>query len=151
MEKFKWLMSCLWGCVCTFFRQYALIITFTACAVVLDWITGVVKAKTTGEGLNSRKATVGFWKKVALFVALFFGFFLDYFIPYVADKAGISLPINSLFGMIFGCYIVINEAISICENLYACNPTIMPKWIVSILTQAKEQIDSKKEGENNEQ
>ena len=143
MERIKWLLSILWACISVFLKQYALIIIFVAVAVIFDWITGMIKAEATGEGLNSKKATKGFWKKVALFAALFFGFFLDYFIPYCIKYIGIHIPINALFGMIFGCYIVINECISVAENLFIINPSILPSWVVKLLTTAKEQVDVK--------
>ena len=146
MEKIKWLLSIVAGVIVTMAKQYYMIVLFVMMVVVFDWITGLIKAKVTGERLNSKKATIGFWKKIALFVALFFGFFLDYFIPYMINNVGIAMPVTALFGMIFGCYIVINECISIAENLFMINPAILPKWIVKLLSAAKEQID-KKDGE----
>lgn len=141
MEKFKWLISVVTGTLMAFAKKYALIVTFTAIAVVMDWITGCISAKVAGEGLNSQKAAKGFWKKVALFAALFFGFFLDLFIPYTLNYINIDFPAKSVFGMIFGCYIIVNECISIAENLYKCNPSILPTWVVKMLTQAKDKID----------
>lgn len=152
MEKFKWLMSIIWGAISVFSKQYAMILIFVAIVVVMDWITGIIKAKAIGDPISSKKGTKGFYKKLALFVGLFFGFFLDYFIPYALASINLTLPIDgALFGMIIGCYIVINESISICENLYATNPEILPKWIVNLLTSAKDQIDQKIEDkEDNE-
>ena len=48
---------------------------------------------------------------------------------------------NVGFGLIMCFYIVLNECISICENLYECDNSIMPKWIVNILLKAREQIE----------
>ncbi len=148
MEKIKWVVSIVVGFMAAMAKQYYVIVLFVACAVVFDWVTGLLKAKATGEGVNSKKATVGFWKKLALLMALFFGFFLDYFIPYMIGTLGILLPETALFGMVIGCYIVINECISIAENLYVINPAVLPNWIVKLLTAAKEQIEKK--GERNE-
>ena len=147
MKKIKWLLSVLGGFISVFFKQYAMIIIFVAIVVILDFITGIVKAKAIGEPISSKKGTIGFWKKIALFVGLLFGFFLDYFIPFAINAIGITIDIGNtaLFGMIIGCYIVINESISICENLYQSNPEILPKWIIKMLTGTKEQIDNIKE------
>ena len=38
--------------------------------------------------------------------------------------------------------------ISICENIFKANPSILPKWIVKMLTSAKEQMDRKGDGAN---
>lgn len=151
MEKMKWLVSVIGGAISVFCQQYAMILIFVAIAVVMDFITGIIKAKSIGEPITSRKGTRGFWKKIALFAGLFFGFFLDYFIPYVLATLNLSLPIDgALFGMIIGCYIVINESISICENLYISNPEILPSWIVKLLTSARDQIDHRIEDNEEE-
>lgn len=140
------LWSVVFGAITAFSEQYALIIAFVLIAVILDTITGLVGAKAQGEKITSEKGRKGFWKKVTLFLALFFGFFLDYFIPYVIAKVGVTLPIDTaIFGMIIGCYICLNELISIAENIYKANPDILPKWVITMLTSAKEQIDQKGE------
>lgn len=142
MEKMKWLLSIICGLLSAFTKQYGMIIVFVSCAVIFDWITGIIGEKALGHAITSKKGTIGFWKKMALFAGLFFGFFLDYFIPYALAKINTELPIKeAVFGMIIGCYIVINECISICENIYKANPAILPKWIVKMLTLAKTQID----------
>ena len=150
MEKMKWLLSILCGLLSAFTKQYGMIITFVAIAVVFDWITGIIGEKAVGHAITSKKGTIGFWKKMALFAGLFFGFFLDYFIPYCLEKISLELPIKgAVFGMIIGCYIVINECISICENIYKANPGILPGWIVTMLTLAKTQINKEDDEDEN--
>ena len=149
MEKNKRILSMITGAVATFAKQYVTIIILVAVAVIFDFITGMVSSKVQGKPISSKVASKGFWKKVALFMALFFGFFLDYFIPYMLRYLNIEMPVTALFGMIFGCYIVINESISICENLYQSNPGILPEWVIKLLTGAKDQIDNKEEPDGN--
>lgn len=149
MEKTKVALSIVLGAVSAFAKQYALIIIFVFVAVIFDTITGLIGSKAQGEKITSERGRKGFYKKVILFLALFFGFFLDFFIPFVIEGIGVTLPVNTaIFGMIIGCYIVMNECISICENLFKANPSILPKWIVKMLTSAKEQIDRKGGGKS---
>ena len=117
------------GGLAAFFGQYGLFIVLVAIAVVLDVITGLVKAKATGNGLSSEKATKGFWKKISLFVGLLFGIFLDYAAATVLLHTGVNIGIDMPFALIICAYIIINEAISISENLYLTNPDSFPKWI----------------------
>ncbi len=145
MDWIKILLSSIAGAVATFFSQYGLIIAVVTIAIVIDCVTGLVKAKVIAEGWDSKKATKGFWKKVALLVALVFGMLLDFFIPTALSQIGVTIPFNLPFALVLGCYIVLNECISICENLYKINPEIMPKWIVNLLKIAKKDIDSKDE------
>lgn len=141
MEKIKWLISVALGMVATFCDKYAVMIVLVLFAMCFDVVTGLIKAKITGT-VSSQEGTKGFLKKFALLVCLFFGFFLDYAIPYMVDSVGIEIPFNTPFGLIISCYLILNESISVCENLYACDPNIMPKWIVNILQNAKEKIDN---------
>lgn len=142
MEKAKWLISLLGGILTVFTSKYALIIIFTTIVIAMDFVTGIIKAKATGQAISSKKGTKGFWKKIALLMALFFGFFLDYFIAFVLQNLNITLPYSSaIFGMVIGCYIIVNELISIAENLYRVVPDIFPQWIVKMLTSTKNQIN----------
>lgn len=151
MEKIKWALSVIAGAITVLSKKYAMILIFVAIVVVLDFITGIIKAKAIGEPISSKKGTVGFYKKMALFVGLFFGFFLDQFIPYAFNAIGLKLPIEgALFGMIIGCYIVINESISVCENLLQSNPEILPLWVIRLLKGAKKEIDTKVNDNDNE-
>lgn len=143
MDRIKLAASAALGAAATFFNQYGLIIAAVIIAIVIDCVTGLIKAKTSKEGWNSGKASKGFWKKIALLLALAFGMLLDFFIPSALMQIGVTIPFNLPFALVIGCYIVLNECISICENLYIINPDIMPKWIISLLKIAKKDIDSK--------
>lgn len=146
MEKIKWLLSVILGVVTTFTKQYGIMIALVLAVILFDFVTGLIKAKINGT-LNSTVGTKGFFKKIALFVCLFFGFFLDFAIPYMCQSVSIDITFHTPFGLIICFYIILNECISICENLYACNSSIMPKWIVNILHTAKEKLE---DGGNNE-
>lgn len=141
MEKPKIIATAALSALTAFANKYAAIVVFVVIVVCMDIITGIIASCATGEKISSEKGTKGFWKKMALFAALAFGFLLDYFIPYMISYTGIELPASALFGVMIGCYIVINESISICENLYRCNDEILPKWVVKLLTQSKDQLN----------
>lgn len=113
-----------------------------AWAIVLDCVTGIIAERANGHVISSRKGMKGFWKKLMLLAALSFGFFMDVFIPYCMMQLQLDIHMqNAMFGMVIGCYIVLNESISICENIYRANPEIMPKWIKHMLVAARKQID----------
>lgn len=139
----KWLISIISGGIAAFCGQYGLFIALVAAAVVLDVITGIVKAMATGEGLNAAKARKGFWRKFALFVALIFGIFLDFAAANVIIKTGMSLNFEMPFALIVSAYIIINESISICENLFLTNPNAFPPQIGKWLKVAKKEIEQK--------
>lgn len=149
MDNFtKWLLSVITGALAAFFGQYGLFIVLVAVAVVLDVVTGLINAKATGEGLSSEKANKGFWKKISLFVGLLFGIFLDYAAAAVLIHAGVNMKIDMPFALIICAYIILNESISIGENLIAIDPGNMPPWVVKLLRGSKGKIE--KEQENKE-
>lgn len=141
MIKNKWLISIVGGIIATFFKQYGILILLVAVAIVFDLVTGLIKTKVSDEDhWSSQKCSKGLYKKLALLVAMFFGFFLDWFIPYALVYINIEMPFSMPFSMIISFYIILNESISICENLYAANPESIPKWIVNLLTNTKEKL-----------
>jgi toxin secretion/phage lysis holin len=147
-DFYKIALSAVCGAVAAFFGQYGLFFILVAVAVVLDVLTGLVKAKATGEGLSSEKARRGFWRKIVLFIGLLFGIFLDWAAALVIAHTGISVGADMPFALIICAYIIINEAISIAENLYLTNPDSFPRWIAKRLKVAKKEIDrSQNEGE----
>lgn len=141
MNKVKQIGTIALSALVAFAHRYAAIVVFVALMVILDTVTGLIASVVNGEKLSSERGAIGFWKKMALFAALAFGFLLDYFIPYMLAYVSVDTPFGAVFGIVIGCYIVVNEAISVCENLYRCNNDILPKWVVKLLTESKEQLD----------
>lgn len=133
-EEFgKAALSMVLGILTTLFGQYGLMFGFVAAAVVLDFVTGIIKSKATGEGVNSKVARKGFWKKMSLFAALAFGVFLDLAAGNLLVNVGITLKTETPFALVVASYIVINECISIAENLYLINPYSLPSWVIKAL------------------
>ena len=88
-----------------------------------------------------------------MFLALGFGIFLDYLIPMAAAQLGLNVAANLMFSSIIAFYIVFTECVSVCENIFKCNPNAFPKWIINILTDGIKHIDdinNKKGDENND-
>ena len=150
-ELWKKIISFFAGVVTTFFKMYGVILGLVCIVIVFDTITGIAASKATGTKISSKKANQGFWKKIGLLLALFFGVFLDLFIPVALGFMSITIPFNMPFGLIFGCYIVFNEGISICENIDKINPDILPHWVKKMLKGGADKIDAKGEAESEEQ
>ena len=113
-------------------------------AICLDVITGLIKSKVTGIPLDSKTGTVGFWKKMSFLISFMFGIFMDAFVPVLLSIIKVQLPFNCPFGFIIGVYIILNESISICENIYKTNSNAIPKWIIKFLTASVDEINKNK-------
>ena len=148
-NKGKITFSVLIGTISSLYQQYTAILILVILAICLDVVTGLIKTKATGKTISSKKGTIGFWKKMSFLVSFMFGIFMDVFIPILLSVINIQLPFNCPFGFIVGVYIILNESISICENIYKTNTNAIPKWLKDFLTLAVKEIDDKNNKNNN--
>ena len=109
-------------------------------AAVLDYVTGVLAA-TKGGKVSSADGVKGLYKKLSLFCALALGFFLDAAIPVLAE-AGFSKELSAglPFGLIVAAWVVLNELVSVLENLARCGVRL-PKVVAGMLRAAREKMD----------
>ena len=153
MNRYVLGVSAILGAMATLAEQYVILIILVAAAIVLDVVTGILKCLCIGEKLSSDKGQKGFWKKIMLLASLLFAFFLDIAIPTILGVVSIQLPFDKslLFGSIVGVYIILNESISICENIIKANRMALPKWMKKLFQDAKKEIDEggQKDGNNN--
>lgn len=150
MDKFyQWGVSVVIGTLASMAKEYGLIIFLVVLAIVLDVVTGLVKCKIKDIKISSETGRKGFFRKFTLILALSFGIFIDSFIPYLLSVVDVGLEFNSPFGLIIGVYIILNESISICENLYESNPESVPKSIVNMLKIAEEKLEGDNEDDEN--
>jgi toxin secretion/phage lysis holin len=143
-EIYKIISSVIIGFLANIYDKYSVMLAFMSFAIIFDVITGLVKSKCIGEKISSKRGTKGFFKKLVFIIAYAFGVFLDLFVPYVISATGSDIEVECYFGLIIGAYITLNESISICENLYACNSDIIPSYIMNILNGIKDKINNKK-------
>lgn len=144
-------MSLFTGLIASFWGIYGPVIICVLVAICMDVISGLVASMASGKKISSKVGWIGFWKKMALILALAFGIFMDSFIPILLGTISLELPFTMPIGTIVGCYIVINEAISIIENINQAAPTALPKWIKKLLEGAGKTIDDggSKDGKDN--
>lgn len=140
-SAFKFAASLFTGLVASFWGIYGPVIICVLVAICMDVISGLVASMASGEKISSKVGWIGFWKKMALILALAFGIFMDSFVPILLGTISLELPFTMPIGTIVGCYIVINEAISIIENINQAAPTALPKWIKKLLEGAGKTID----------
>lgn len=133
-------VSILLGLSATVTKQYVVVFISVFVGVVLDVVTGLVRAKALGQAITSKKSIRGFWKKLAYFFAVFAGVYIDMIITCYSSVMSFQLPFNSPVTMIIGSYICLTEAISICENIAAANSDVLPSWLVKLLKEKKDEV-----------
>lgn len=102
----------------TWFNQYySTIVPLFICLIIvmaIDYITGVTSAFMQNN-LNSKIGLHGILKKTGNIAAIVVGACLDYFLLYVGSYYGVEL--NMPFCILIASFLLVNEFISILENL----------------------------------
>lgn len=148
MDKLKYALIGVGGILTTYFKAYLPLFIIVCIAILFDIFTGVFAAIYTKVGLNSQKARDGAVKKGTMLLSLAFGMFLDYLIPMAAEQIGFTIAPTLAFSSIIAFYIVFTECVSVCENIFKCNPNAFPKWIVKILSDGIKHLDDKVDIDN---
>ena len=110
-------------------------------AMLIDYITGMAGAACTGE-INSRVGVTGIIKKAGYLALVAVGMVVDYLINSALVNIGINFRIYYCFGMIITIWLIINELISILENLGELNIPL-PQFLVKTVKTLKGRVEDK--------
>ena len=116
--------------------------------MLIDYVTGMAGAAYTGQ-MNSRVGVMGIIKKAGYIALVVVGMAVDYLISYALVNIGISLQITYCFGMIITIWLIINELISILENLGELNIPL-PNFLISTIKSLKGKVEDKADGKHYE-
>ena len=105
-----------------------------ACSIV-DYITGMLAAKKEGA-ISSKTGMWGIVKKLLYYIEVTIAILIDWTIINVAKSIGVEVPITTFFGLLVAIWIMINELVSILENLTRLE-TPMPSFLVRIVSNLK--------------
>lgn len=104
------------GALAAYFNVLAVPLVVLVAVMLIDYVTGMAAASYTKQ-LNSRIGLIGIAKKACYLALVAVGMVVDYLISSALVSIGIHLQINYCFGMIITVWLIINELISILENL----------------------------------
>ena len=130
-----------------YFNVLAIPIFVLIGVMILDYMTGMVKAYTKAE-MSSRIGVVGILKKLCYMAMVAVGAVLDYLLQGALVQAGVDLHIEMFFGLLVAIWLIINELISILENLAAIGVPGFPalgKLVQHLKNTVEDVIDDKKE------
>lgn len=109
--------------------------------MLLDYITGMVKAWEAGE-LSSKIGIKGILKKFGYLVIVSVACVVDWCVRYGAESAGMDWKFEFLFASIVILWLVINELISILENVSAIGAPV-PAFLTKIIDKLKTSTENK--------
>lgn len=109
--------------------------------MIIDYVTGMAQAYVS-HTLNSRIGVVGIIKKISYITAVTVGIVADYLISSALTQVGIDIKINYCIGMIVTIWFIINELISVLENLAEIGIPL-PNFLVAIVKRLKVVVENK--------
>ncbi len=110
---------------------------------LLDYATGLMAAKYRSDGgISSYKSIRGITKKVCMWGLVLLGAFLDVLLQYAVETMGLALTLPFIVATIVAVWLVINEMISILENMVDIGVT-MPPFLMPIVKYIKQQVEDK--------
>ena len=103
--------------------------------MIMDYITGMAAAWRDGN-LSSKKGAFGIAKKLLYLVAVCVGIVADWVIYSGLQAVNVSLGVSTFFGVLVAIWLIVNELISILENLKKIGVPL-PKFLLSIVKKLK--------------
>ena len=142
-EFFHVLIAGAIGALAAYFNVLLIPLVVLAVVMVIDYVTGMAGAAYSGK-LSSRVGVLGILKKAGYLALVAVGMVADYLIGSALLKIGIDLQINYCFGMIITVWLIINELISILENLGELDVPL-PGFMVNIIKSLKNKVEERAE------
>jgi len=138
---FKVLFAAVTASLTAYFGKIAIPLFVLLVVMIADYVTGMAKAWIT-RNLNSRIGLVGILKKIAYLFAICVGIVVDWVLGVTLSEIGISYNVTFSFGILVVIWLIINELISILENLGSIGVPL-PDFLVKIVSKLKTTVDSK--------
>ncbi|MEE1263072.1 phage holin family protein [Ruminococcus sp.] len=107
--------------------------------MVLDYATGIAAAWSC-KLLSSRVGVKGIVKKVAYLALVAVGMVVDYLISSALLRVGVDIQINYCFGMMISVWLIINELLSILENLGKLGIPL-PDFLLKAIERLRDGVD----------
>ena len=121
--------------------------------MIIDYLSGMSVAWSEGT-LSSKVGAKGIVKKVGYMALIVVAMGVDYLIYSGIAAADINVGYNMWFGLLVAVWLIINEMISILENLSKVGVPV-PKFLITIIeklkisTEKKTEREEKKDGKGN--
>ena len=136
---FKMGLAAVGASIASYFGTLAAPLLVLLCVMLIDYVTGLVKAYMASQ-LSSRIGLRGILKKLCYMAMVAVGAALDYLLTGALAQAGIDLHSEMFCGMLVAIWLIVNELISILENLAEIGVPGMPA-LTSLIGRLKNTLD----------
>jgi len=120
---------------------------FTVLCVLMtaDYVTGMIKSWQKGK-LCSQSGIKGFVKKLCYGIAVIAAIGVDYVVVTISTGFGYDINVHPYFALLCTVWLIINECISILENLSEMGVP-MPAFLIKTAKRLKNNVEEKENGE----
>ena len=146
LQVFQVIFAGALGALAAYFNVLLIPLGVLVAVMLIDYVTGMAAASYTKQ-LNSRIGVMGILKKAGYIALVAVGMVVDYLLSSALVHIGIHLQINYCFGMIITIWLIINELISILENLGEMNIPL-PGFLIKMIKSLKSKVEDKAEGQH---
>jgi toxin secretion/phage lysis holin len=137
----KTILTVALAALAAYFQQLVVPITVLIIMMIFDYVSGMASAWVTKE-LSSRIGAMGIVKKVCYLLVVAVGMVVDYIIQAVGTPLGLELAGYSIFGLLVIVWLILNELISILENMKEIGVPL-PGFLLKIVDKLKSQTETK--------
>lgn len=139
----KGLIALVFAGAGAYFHELLAPVIVLGLAMLADYISGLARAWIE-RALCSRVGIVGIVKKLAYLFAVAVAVVVDWVIQIAAAKAGLDFGGFYLFGLLVTIWLILNECISILENLAAIGVPL-PAFLTKVASKLKQAAEDKGE------
>lgn len=129
------------GAFVAYFNVLLVPLVILIAVMLIDWFTGLADARVKCE-INSRIGVIGIIKKVGYLACIGVAGVVDYLIGTALVQIGIEFKLTYCFAMIVIIWFIVNELISILENLSSIGVP-MPGFLVKLVKRLKNSVEEK--------
>ena len=126
-----------------YFQELALPVVVLFLVMVVDYISGMVRSWARGE-LSSRVGVFGIVKKVAYLLAVVVAIVADWVVQTAAGQLGVDFGGFFYFGLLVTIWLILNECISILENISEIGVPL-PAFLVTLIQKLKKTTEARGE------
>ena len=128
--------------ILAYFRIIAIPILVLFVFMIIDYITGISAAWVKCE-LSSRTGFADILKKVMHFALIAVGIGTDWVVNFGLSAIDVPFEYGYLIGLFITVWLIINELMSILENIGRINGNAYPKFLKKLLSHIKRAIDER--------
>ena len=123
----------------TYLRELAVPVIMLAVVMAVDYASGLVRAWVKNE-LSSRVGIVGIVKKICYLLGVMVAIVADWVIADAGAKLGVSFGDFYFFGLLVTIWLILNECISILENIAEIGVPL-PPFLLKLIQKLKKTVE----------